>query len=94
MAAVMVRAGLRDSAEALVAAARSEASEGVMPWIDYLDANVRLLLGDRDAALDRLESFLDAIPQRKAYIASDWMFRPLWNDPRYKAMVDTTSQGG
>jgi serine/threonine-protein kinase len=92
MAAVMVRAGLRDSAEALVEVARSEASEGLMPWIDYLDANVRLLLGDRDAALDRLESFLDAIPQRKAYVASDWMFRPLWGDPRYRALVDTTAQ--
>ncbi len=92
MAAVMVRAGLPDSAETLVQLARSEASEGLRPWIDYLDANVRLLIGDRDSALDRLSAFLDAVPQRKAYIASDWMFRPLWDDPRYRALVDTSTQ--
>jgi serine/threonine-protein kinase len=93
MAAVMAREADRDSAEALVRTARSEASEALQPWVSYLEANVRLLLDDREAALDQLGDFLQAFPQRKSYIASDWMFRPLWSDPRYQALVDTVGEG-
>ncbi len=93
MAAVMAREADRDSAEALVRVARSEAPTTLLPWVSYLEANVRLLLGDRDAALEHLADFLEAFPQRKGYIASDWMFRPLWTDPRYQALVDTVGQG-
>lgn len=93
MAAVMAREADRDSAEALIRTARSESSAALLPWVSYLEANVRLLLGDRDAALAQLSAFLEAFPQRKSYIASDWMFRPLWSDPRYQALVDTVGQG-
>jgi hypothetical protein len=37
-----------------------------------------------------LGAFLEAIPQRKEYVASDWMFEDLWEDPRFKALVETT----
>ncbi|NIV73442.1 MAG: hypothetical protein GWN37_01000, partial [Gammaproteobacteria bacterium] len=50
---------------------------------------VRLLLGERDEALDLLSAFLEAIPQRREYIASDWMFQDLWDDPRFKELVGT-----
>jgi hypothetical protein len=37
-----------------------------------------------------LSSFLEANPDRKRYLASDWMFEPLWDDARFQALVDTT----
>jgi TolB-like protein len=87
VAGALARAGLRDSADAVIERARAEAPEAVAPWIDYYAANVRLLLGERDRALDMLNEFLEAIPQRKDYIASDWMFQDLWDDPRFKELV-------
>ncbi|UCC83975.1 MAG: hypothetical protein JSW46_03300 [Gemmatimonadota bacterium] len=89
VAGALARAGLRDSADAVIERARAAAPENVAPWIDYYAANVRLLLGERDRALDMLGEFLEAIPQRKEYVASDWMFEALWDDPRFKALVDT-----
>lgn len=89
VAGTLARAGLRDSADAVIERARSAAPEAVAPWIDYYAANVRLLLGQRDRALDMLSEFLEAIPQRKGYVASDWMFQELWDDPRFKELVGT-----
>ncbi len=83
--AVLARAGLTDSATAVVE--RVRAAAGGNPWIDYYAASVRLLQGERDEALRLLSSFLEAIPQRKEYIASDWMFSELWDDPRFQALV-------
>lgn len=87
VAGTLARAGLRDSADAVIERARAAPPEAVAPWIDYYAANVRLLLGERDRALDMLSAFLEAIPQRKEYIASDWMFEELWEDPRFKELV-------
>jgi len=87
VAGALARAGLRDSADAVIERARADAPGGVAPWIDYYAANVRLLLGQRDRALDMLQEFLEAIPQRKEYIASDWMFQDLWDDPRFQELV-------
>jgi TolB-like protein len=88
MSAVLARAADEDGARSLVERARREAADtGLEPWIDYLSANTLLLLGDRDEALQLLSSFLSAIPQRKEYVASDWMFEDLWDDPRFKALV-------
>lgn len=83
--AVLARAGLTDSATAVVE--RVRAAAGGDPWIDYYAASVRLLQGERDEALKLLSGFLEAIPQRKEYIASDWTFRELWDDPRFQALV-------
>jgi TolB-like protein len=87
VAGALARAGLRDSADAVIERVRAAPPEAVAPWIDYYAANVRLLLGERDRALDMLHEFLQAIPQRKEYIASDWMFQDLWDDPRFKELV-------
>ncbi len=83
--AVLARAGLTDSATAVLE--RVRAAAGGDPWIDYYAASVRLLQGERDEALKLLSGFLEAIPQRKEYIASDWTFRELWDDPRFQALV-------
>ena len=53
-------------------------------------ANTALLLGDQPEALRRIRSFLEANPDRKAYVAADWMFEELQHDSAFKAMVDTT----
>ncbi len=87
VAAVLARAGSEDSARSVLRRARDTASGDIKPWLDYTGANVMLLLGDRQQALALLDSFLEAVPQRRQYIASDWMFEDLWDDPRFKELV-------
>jgi tetratricopeptide (TPR) repeat protein len=87
VAAVLARAGNEDSARSVLQRARDNASGELKPWLDYTGANVMLLLGDRQQALALLDSFLEAVPQRRQYIASDWMFEDLWDDPRFKELV-------
>jgi len=87
---VLARAGRGDSARAVLDRARDTAGETLKPWIDYYGSNTLLQLGDRSGALDLLRRFLTANPSRKSYLASDWMIEPLWDDPAFKEMVDTT----
>ncbi len=91
VAAAIARAGLADSAVAVSERVRSAASGPLKPWIDYSAANVQLLAGRRDAALALLSDFLEAVPQRKEYIATDWTFEALWEDPRFQALVGPDS---
>ncbi len=93
-AAAIARAGLADSAVATSARVRAAASGPLQPWMDYYAANVHLLAGRRDAALALLGDFLGAVPQRKEYVASDWTFEALWDDPRFQALVATDSASG
>lgn len=94
VAAAIARAGLADSAVAVSERARAAASGPLRPWIDYSAANVELLAGRRDAALALLRNFLAEVPQRKEYIATDWTFEALWDDPRFQALVapDSTAE--
>lgn len=94
VAAAIARAGLADSAVAVSDRARAAASGPLKPWIDYSAANVQLLAGRRDAALALLGAFLEAVPQRKEYIASDWTFEALWDDPRFQALVAADTVAG
>jgi TolB-like protein len=89
-AAVLARAGEADSAASAIERTRAETAGGLTPWIDYYGANVWLLIGNREKALEWLGAFLEAIPQRKEYVASDWMFEDLWDDPRFKELVEAT----
>lgn len=89
VAGVLARAGLADSAIAVSEHAQAAAGEHLKPWIHYHAANVQLLLGRHDEALLLLEGLLEALPQRREYIAKDWMFEELWEDPRFKALVGT-----
>ncbi len=94
VAAAIARAGLADSAVAVSERARAAASGPLKPWIDYSAANVELLAGRRDAALALLGAFLAEVPQRKEYIATDWTFEALRDDPRFQALVapDSTTR--
>ena len=86
VAGVLARAGLADSAYAVIRRARAQLEAGA-PWPLYFEANVRLHLGEKDLAIQLLREFLEELPDRKAYIASDWWWRPLRDDPRFQALV-------
>jgi TolB-like protein len=86
VAAVLVRAELSDSARAIIELARA-AMSGSDPEVDYYEANARLRLGETEEALRLLGDFLDALPGEKPYIAEDWWWESLHDDPRFKALV-------
>ncbi len=81
------RPALADSAQAVVARLRDRVPPELAPWADYYEANVRLLLGEREAAYRLLESYVESFPNRRANLATDWTFRPLWDEPRFRALV-------
>jgi len=87
VAAALARAGLADSAVAVVRLARANAPDDLTPWADYNEAVVWLRLGEPDHALALLEAFLEAAPQYRDYIGSDWTFQELWKDQRFKALA-------
>jgi serine/threonine-protein kinase len=92
VAMVLARAGLADSARAV--ARRARAGPDVDPTRDLVwdEIYVHILLGDKDEAIESLKSFLAANPDRRTELAeeSNWWFRDIEDDPRYKALVGTT----
>ena len=87
VAAVLARAGLSDSARAVIQRTRSLAPEDPEQWIAYDEAHAWLLLGERDEALRALGMYLEATPQDKAYIAEDPWFEDLRDDPRFAQLT-------
>lgn len=85
VAAVLARAGLRDSAEAVLARAREQGAG--TPSTPYFAGFAKLVLGDTTGALDALEEYLREMPQRRSYVADDWWFRPLRDHPRFRTLV-------
>jgi TolB-like protein/tetratricopeptide (TPR) repeat protein len=88
MAAVLARAGLADSARAVLRRARAESPAAALESLLQEEAHARLLLGDRETALDALGSYLDANPDERAYAAVDPWWRDLHGDPRFEAFVE------
>jgi len=88
VAAVLARAGLPDSARAVLnrALALPEAT-GPRVWIQ--EANARLQMGDVDGSLDALERFLEVLPSQRPEISRDWWWERLRTNPRFRALVDT-----
>jgi tetratricopeptide (TPR) repeat protein len=80
VAAVLARAGAKDSARAVVARARAQAAANEDLRIPFLydEAYVRLLLGDRAGARRLLDEYLAARPSFRAYLARDVLFRDLF----------------
>jgi serine/threonine-protein kinase len=85
VAAVLARAGMHDSARAVLA--RTAHDRGDKPAADRLEAYVRLLLGDRDAALGLLAKVLAQAPNDRAWVARFPWYQELREDPRFKALV-------
>jgi serine/threonine-protein kinase len=93
-AMVLARAGLGDSAREV--ARRARAGPDVDPNQDlaYEEIYVHILRGDKDQAFRALKSWLAANPDRRDLLAnegeetaSNWWFRSLEDDPRFKALV-------
>lgn len=84
IAKVFARGGQPDSADAMI---RRAHGDGFQLWLAYDEAHARLLMGQKDRALSLLEDYLTSRPDRKDYWPRDWWLRPLWNDPRFRAMT-------
>lgn len=90
VAKALARSQLADSARAVVVSARGPEPQA---WLAYDEAHVRLLLGDRAAAMDLLQLYVEEVaPQRREYLAEDWLFEDLWDDPRFVALTSEPPQ--
>jgi serine/threonine-protein kinase len=85
VAGIIGRAGLRDSAEAVIRRARAAAPED--REMDFQEAVARMAMGDHDAALRLLARDVETNPRFRQYVRAYPAFRPLRDDPRFKALV-------
>jgi TolB-like protein len=85
MAAVLANEGMADSALVLLGESGGEGT--IDPWVNYYAAKVRLNLGQEEEALQLLRLFLNALPGRRDYIARDWWWQPLREEPGFMALV-------
>lgn len=83
VAKVAVRAGLQDSARAVLRRVTLE-HDSIPDYAKYHAAHLYVMLGDRDDALRMLRGWADYRgPQVAASLANDWYFRPLHGDPAF-----------
>jgi eukaryotic-like serine/threonine-protein kinase len=89
LAMVLARAGLLDSAQGVAHRARGGPDVDPTQTLAWEEIYVRVLLGQKDEALKALKRYLAANPETRAELAdgSNWWFRDLEDDPRYKALV-------
>jgi eukaryotic-like serine/threonine-protein kinase len=89
VAAVLGRAGLKDSARHVLE--RSRGTAAVDPTRDLLgwEASVRTMLGDKEEAIRLLGEWLVANPRHREGFRKSvhWWWRPLQDDPRFKALI-------
>jgi serine/threonine-protein kinase len=84
--AILARNGVGDSARHLLAIVRADSAKRSSP----AEANVQLLLGDRDGALATLSAYLRATPSAHAQVANHPWFQALHGDPRFTALAQGT----
>jgi len=91
VAAVLARDRSVDSARRVLARSRGNPKLDPAQELLYLEAFVRTLLGDRDDALQLLKRYVAANPERRVELAKDsqWWFRDLRNDLRYRQLAGT-----
>jgi serine/threonine-protein kinase len=88
VATVLARTGLADSARAVMRAARAAApNAALLEGIELFEAYVYVLLGERDTALQALQTFVRTNPQSRTYVSKTRWFAPLHGDPRFRALV-------
>lgn len=94
VAAVVARAGLGDSARAVLQ--RVGTDRKMSPHTALNAAYARLQLREEARALDLLGRYLEANPGQRDYVAREWWWRPLRDHPRFRSLVDdsTLSAGG
>lgn len=91
VAQVLARAGLADSARAVLRAARGDGD--LPPYLAVHEAKVHLLLGAPEDAVRLLRSYLTFDPDT-AYVAQDWWFDELHDHPGFREMVGLTTGPG
>src|SRR5437870_1536723 len=93
VAAVLARDRSVDSSRRVLARSRASPQLDPAQELLYLEAFVRTLLGDRDDALQLLKRYVAANPERRVDLAKDsqWWFRELRNDPRYRQLAGTAN---
>ena len=88
VAAVVARAGLADSARAIVTSVRNAPSEDGLPdQIDYGEAHVETLLGNTDRAMRLLERYLAANPALRGQVRATPWFATLRGTPRFDELT-------
>jgi eukaryotic-like serine/threonine-protein kinase len=89
VAAILARAGLKDSARQVAVRSRSTPELDPTRDIELFGAFAYTLMGDKVEALKSLKTYLAANPERRANLAEDsgWWFRSLQEDPRFKELV-------
>jgi tetratricopeptide (TPR) repeat protein len=90
VAAVLARAGMRDSALAVLY--RAGAERGSRPGADAAEAWVRVILGDRDGALRLLRAIVAAEPEERRWISRVPWYRRLHDDPDFRSLVQEPSR--
>ena len=90
VAAIAARAGMRDSALAIVGRTRREI--GVSSAAKHVEALVRMLCGDHEAAVALIRELIREAPILRASIARNPWFRPLHADPGFRAAVARSPQ--
>jgi TolB-like protein/tetratricopeptide (TPR) repeat protein len=90
VARVAARAGLADSARALIRISRREAGNDstLLSSLLYDEAVVWFFLGENEAALSLLEAYVRAKPEQRRLIATDPKFESLRNHPRYRRLAE------
>ena len=91
VAGVLARAGLADSARSVMGTV--EMGDGVDPPHWYFGAYVSLQLGDTDRALELLARYAAAVPAARAYLAREWWWDPVREDPRFQRLVPPADAG-
>ena len=91
VASVIDRAGLEDSALAVLERAENTARDAELEWLVAYDlAHSWIVYGDTVRALDWLEFNLEDEPDKRAMRASELWFQPLHGNPRFEALVAET----
>jgi eukaryotic-like serine/threonine-protein kinase len=85
VAGIIGQAGLRDSAEAVIRRARTAAPDD--REMDFQEAVARMAMGDREGTLRLLARDIENNPRFRQYVRASPAFRPLWDDPRFQALV-------
>lgn len=87
VAAVLARAGLRDSALAVANRARADEAEDPAREMEYFEAFVRTLARDESTAVELLASYLSASPGQRSEVARTWWFDSLHDRADFRALV-------
>jgi TolB-like protein/tRNA A-37 threonylcarbamoyl transferase component Bud32 len=91
----LARAGLGDSARHVAERARGDATVDPTRELAPMEANARMILGDKDEAIRLLTTYLAANPQARAAMAKDdsWWLKDLRSDPRWRSLMGLPARG-